>query len=108
LILILEFGIHRLEKFLKNHFYKEIMHKLTRELMLLGLISFCVGLLESTGFFELIFSAYRENPNIIETSHQITLRRVMIFEVVHIAIFVLSIFYVLVCLLSFWITEWLE
>ena len=106
IILILEFGIHRLQKILKNSFYKEIMHKLTQELMLLGLISFFVNLLESVGLFELIFSAFRDSPNIIETPHQITLRRVMIFEVVHIAIFFMSIFYVCVCLLSFWYAQW--
>eukprot|EP01080_Neovahlkampfia_damariscottae_P011984 gene11984-5385_t len=107
LILILEFGIHRLHKVLKNSFYKEIMHKLTQELMLLGLISFSVNLFESVGLFELFFSAFRESPNVVETPHEITLRRVMMFEVVHIAIFFLSIFYVCVCLLSFWFAQWI-
>lgn len=72
---------------------------------MLGLISFFVNLLESTGFFDLVFSAFKEPDEIKENPHEVTIRRIMIFELVHIALFVLSIFYIAICVISYWLTQ---
>lgn len=73
--------------------------------MMLGLISFFVNVLESSGLFELYFSAFKEADERNETDHTIAHRRVVVFELVHIALFVLSIFYVIICIVSFWICQ---
>lgn len=73
--------------------------------MMLGLISFFVNVLESSGLFELYFSAFKEGDEKLESDHTITTRRVIVFELVHISLFILSVFYVIICIVSFWICQ---
>lgn len=72
--------------------------------MILGVISFLIGFLESTRFFEVVFSAFSTKDE--SDIHSVTERRVKIFELVHIVLFVLSIFYVINVIISYYITKY--
>lgn len=71
---------------------------------MMGFISFGVGVLESIHFFELLFTVLNDSVvSTHETPHAITERRVKIFELVHICLFVLSIIYVIAVVISYFV-----
>ncbi|KAL0481629.1 hypothetical protein AKO1_012453 [Acrasis kona] len=90
-----EIFTHKLEHAITNYVTNEIIFKVYKELMLMGLISFSIIFFEATSFFDIVFSVFRFKTT-AESGTELTHRRVKIFELVHIIIFALSIFFLLV------------
>jgi hypothetical protein len=68
--------------------------------MTLGIISFGVKFMESTGLLLTVFSAFQE-PNSHEDIHDSEVRIAFIFEFVHILLFFLTIFYIITSSLAY-------
>lgn len=96
LSLLIETAIDRINNSLKNHVSVELFQKVLKEIAMLGIISYGVKLLESIKFIDHLFLAFEKK--VLEESelHELTKRRVLIFELVHIILFLLSCFFVAV------------
>lgn len=95
---------HHLEhKFKDNIIHLTMLNKIYKELMFMGLIGLFINMLESLNMFENLFElssylatkmGFPPEHNIHETEHERVERRVLIFDFVHVSLFFLSVFYV--------------
>jgi hypothetical protein len=72
--------------------------------MMMGIISFSIVLLEGTQFFETVFGVFM-TPDMGESAHAVSERRVKVFEVVHIVVFALSIYYVIIAVVAYFLVR---
>mmetsp|Transcript_13940 Transcript_13940/g.21097 ORF Transcript_13940/g.21097 Transcript_13940/m.21097 type:complete len:603 (+) Transcript_13940:47-1855(+) len=100
--IFIEIVTHYLQNRIHSELTRELIEKVYRELMMIGLISFGVLTLESIEFFEVINRAFFDTSTTSAVSH----KQVIIFEFVHIGIFILSIYYIITSALLYFIIRY--
>jgi len=98
---LIELFTRKLEHRVENIVTKQIINKVYKELMILGIISFSIVFLEASTFLEVVFNAFMMSGTLMEDTHSVTARRVKVFEVVHIVVFALSIYYIIVVIITY-------
>jgi hypothetical protein len=108
--ILVEYVTHQIEKRVEgNKIYLTILNKVYKELMMMGLMGLLINVVESLNIFEGLFkmasliSDALGFPHVSteETDHERIERRVLIFDFVHVSLFFLSIFYILIVILTF-------
>lgn len=116
----IEIAAHFLESRIKTRLHLVLLNKIYKgmvnyflcdnlELMMVGLIGLLINMAESVGAFHIIFVASDTMLGWVgfhphkypETEHQATMRRILIFDLVHVSLFFLSVFHVTIVAIAY-------
>jgi hypothetical protein len=112
--LTIELCVHHLEQKYRNSvIHLTMLNKIYKELMLMGLIGFFINLMESWNLFEYLFQLSSEIANKMgfhekethESEHERVERRILIFDFVHVSLFFLSVAYVVIVALCYYLVR---